>query len=214
MTGKWKLFKCDILCMALPAAFPANWAMHLVPTQVSPCNLGSKTPVLRPTAEVCSCLYTEAWSTLLVVVSFPTDHSSCLFLCFFQQFTNNISFPLQICCSTKTKPWLPQIALLIYHVILCHAVLLPLRQAPPRVQHCAPVFRWRREVPQAEQGSLHWFLYFLSRCSQKSFQAGGRVGLCVCSLLTIYLFATSQLTQDDHCRYWLHSVQINMLKSF
>lgn len=112
--------------MALPAAFPA---MHLIPTQVSPCNLDSKTSVLRPTAEVCSCLYTETQVTLLLVVSFPADHSSCLFLCFFQQFTSSISFPLQICCSTKTKPWLPQIALLIYPMILCHAVLLPLQQA-------------------------------------------------------------------------------------
>lgn len=173
VAGKWKLLKYDILCTALPAAFPENWAMHPVPTQVSSCNLDSKTPVLRPAAEVCSYLYTETPSTLLVVVSFPTDRSRCFFLYSFQQFTNSIGFPLQIRCSTKTKPCLPQIALLIYGVMLCH-VLLPFQQ------HCAAVFHWRREVSRAEQGSLHWFLYFLSRCSQKSFQVGGRVGLCVC----------------------------------
>lgn len=183
VTGKWKLFKYGILCMALPAAFPANWAMHPVPTQVFPCNLDSKPAVPRPTAEICSCLYTETQFNLLVVVSFPTDHSSCLFLCFFQQFTNSTSFPLQICCSTKTKPWFPKIALLIYPMILCHAVPLPLQQPPPHVQHSGPVFHWRREVSQAEQGSLRWFLCFLSRCSHRSFQVfrweGGWDSVCV-----------------------------------
>lgn len=191
MTGKWELFKCDILCMALPEEFPANWAILPTPTQVFPCNLDSKIPVLRPAAEVCSCLYTETQFTLLLVGSFSTDHSSCLFLCFFQQITNSISFPLQICCSTKTKPWLPQIALLIYSMTLCPAVLFPPQQAPPHVQHSGPVFHWRRAVSQAEQGSLHWFPCLFSRCSQKSFQVGGRVRLCVCSLLTIYLFVTN-----------------------
>lgn len=70
MTGKWKLFKSDILCIALPAVFIANWAIHPVWTQVSFCNLDAETPVLRPTAEVCLSLYTETPTTLRVVVRF------------------------------------------------------------------------------------------------------------------------------------------------
>lgn len=180
MTGKWKLFKCDILCMALPAAFPVNWAVHLVTTQGCPCNLDSKTSVLRPTAELCSCLYPETRFTLLVVVSFPTDHSSCLFLCFFQQFTNNISFPLQICFDTETKPCFPQIALLIYPMLLCHAVLLPLQQAPPQVQHSGPVFHWRREVSQAEHCCIDSCAFSLD-VPKKTFRwEGGWGSVCVC----------------------------------
>lgn len=178
VTGKWKLFKSDILSRALPAAFIVNWAIHLVWTQVSSCNLDANPPVLRPTAEICLSLYTETSSTPLATVSFPTNHTSHLSLCFFQEFTNSISFPLQICCSTKPKPWLPQIALLIYRVILCHGYSSPTWQStsagisPCTAQLVTGSFSPLKKGSSTHWRSLPWFPYFLSRSSPKIFLWG------------------------------------------
>lgn len=69
----------------MQAAFTAERPVHPVRTQVSPHNLGTNPPVLRPAAEVCSSLYTATPPTLLVMVSFPIAHTGRLSLRFFQQ---------------------------------------------------------------------------------------------------------------------------------
>ena len=178
MTGKGKLFKSDILCIALPAVLSANWAVHAVWTQVF-LQHGCK-----PT-----CFRANGWS-LLISADRSTIHPTCcgefsplITPALVSQLLPTVckqhdDLPLADPLQRKNQMAASTNCIGSIAWSSAPAAVRPLGslppQAHPRAQRSwwrAPSSCWRVRYSTLWR-PLRWFLYFLSRSSTKSFLWG------------------------------------------
>lgn len=112
------------MCIALLAVFIANRAVRPVGIQVSSCNLDANPPVLRPAAEVCSSLYTETLSTLLVTGRFSHWSLPTCLCAASSSLQTALAPPCRFVAAQKINRGFPKLHR-IYRVILCHCCSSP-----------------------------------------------------------------------------------------